>query len=118
LKPTAGLIGYFIVSEQANSLWGTQSLGGTRGVIIEKLTLDGDKVNSPSAAGLGIYGWNPYLNDLKIINFSGNGLRTEWADSGNPNGGMEGTFSNLIIDKSGEHGWQFAGHTIALFTML
>ncbi|EBS2632562.1 hypothetical protein DRX00_12420 [Salmonella enterica subsp. enterica serovar Gatuni] len=109
LKPSAGLSGYLVISDQANSLWGTQSLNGVRGVIIEDLTLDGDKINSPGASGIGIYGWNTCLKGVKIINFAGNGLRTEWADSGNASGGMEGTFSDLIIDKSGEHGWQFAG---------
>lgn len=98
-----------ILSDGANSLWGTQSLGGVRGVVIENLTIDGNKASNALGSGIALYGFNPRLSNVKIVNCGKNALRTEWADSGNATGGMEGTFENLILDSSGEDGWRFAG---------
>lgn len=109
LKLADGVNAPLLKSDGADALWGTQSLGGVRGVIIENLTIDGNKASNSDGSGVAIYGFNPRLSNVKIINCGKNGLRTEWADSGNASGGMEGTFENISIDKSGEDGWRFAG---------
>ena len=73
------------------------------------MTLDGNKANNTAGSGIAVYGQDIKVKNMSIKNFATYGIRTEWADSGDPSGGMEGFFENIIIDKSGEHGWRFAG---------
>lgn len=109
LKLKPGSANALIYGENSDSLWGTQSLDGCDGTIIRNLTIDADKDNSPNGSGIAIYGFRTRIEDVNIIRAGGCGMRTEWADSGNASGGMEGSFKNILIDKSGEHGWRFAG---------
>lgn len=109
LKLLSGSVNALLYGANSNSLWGTNSLLGEDGIIIENLTIDGDKANSPNGSAIAIYGPRTRIDKVNIINAGKNGLRTEWADSGNADGGMEGSFSKIVIDKSGEHGWRFAG---------
>ncbi|EHK6196117.1 hypothetical protein IPA75_003580 [Escherichia coli] len=109
LKLLAGSINALLYGANSNSLWGTNSLLGEDGIIVENLTIDADRANSPNGSAIAIYGPRTRINKVNIINSGKNGIRTEWADSGFPNGGMEGSFSEIVIDKSGEHGWRFAG---------
>ncbi|WGG56827.1 glycosyl hydrolase family 28-related protein [Enterobacter roggenkampii] len=109
LKLLAGSINALLYGANSDALWGTNSLLGEDGIIIENLTIDSDKANSPNGSGIAIYGPRTRIDKVNIINSGKNGLRTEWADSGNPDGGMEGSFSKIVIDKSGGDGWRFAG---------
>lgn len=109
LKLLAGSTNALLYGANSDALWGTNSLLGEDGIIVENLTIDADKVNSPSGSGIAIYGPRTRIDKVNIINAGKNGLRTEWAGSGNPDGGMEGSFSKIVIDKSGEDGWRFAG---------
>lgn len=109
LKMKNGTNAACIYSDGADALWGTQSLGGVDGTIIKGLTIDGNKANNATGSGIALYGFRVRVEDVNIINCGRNGMRTEWADSGNASGGMEGSFKNILIDKSGEDGWRFAG---------
>ncbi|CAH5919812.1 hypothetical protein AI2916V1_4116 [Enterobacter cloacae] len=109
LKLLAGSVNALLYGANSNSLWGTNSLLGEDGIIVENLSIDADKANSPNGSAIAIYGPRTRIDKINIINAGKNGLRTEWADSGNADGGMEGSFSKIVIDKSGEHGWRFAG---------
>lgn len=109
LKLLAGSTNALLYGANSDALWGTNSLLGEDGIIVENLTIDADKVNSPNGSAIAIYGPRTRINKVNIINSGKNGMRTEWADSGNVDGGMEGSFSKIVIDKSGEHGWRFAG---------
>ena len=109
LKLKNGTNAACIYSDGADALWGTQSLGGVDGTIIKNLTIDGNKANNATGSGIALYGFRIRVEGVNIINCGRNGMRTEWADSGNASGGMEGSFKNILIDKSGEDGWRFAG---------
>ncbi|EFM3788011.1 endo-N-acetylneuraminidase domain protein [Escherichia coli MP021561.2] len=109
LKLLAGSVNALLYGANSNSLWGTNSLLGEDGIIVENLSIDADKANSPNGSAIAIYGPRTRIDKVNIINAGKNGLRTEWADSGNADGGMEGSFSKIVIDKSGEDGWRFAG---------
>lgn len=109
LKLLSGSINALLYGANSDALWGTNSLLGEDGIIVENLTIDADKANSPNGSGIAIYGLRTRIDKVNIINAGKNGLRTEWADSGNTDGGMEGSFSKIVIDKSGEDGWRFAG---------
>ncbi|HBM7633460.1 TPA: hypothetical protein LZ311_005631 [Enterobacter asburiae] len=109
LKLLSGSVNALLYGANSNSLWGTNSLLGEDGIIVENLSIDADKANSPNGSAIAIYGPRTRIDKVNIINSGKNGLRTEWADSGFANGGMEGSFSKIVIDKSGEHGWRFAG---------
>ncbi|MGA6783745.1 phage tailspike protein [Escherichia coli] len=109
LKLLAGSTNALLYGANSDALWGTNSLLGEDGIIVENLTIDADKANSPNGSAIAIYGPRTRIDKVNIINAGKNGLRTEWADSGNADGGMEGSFSKIVIDKSGEDGWRFAG---------
>lgn len=109
LRLLAGSVNALLYGANSNSLWGSNSLLGEDGIIVENLTIDADKTSSPNGSGIAIYGPRTRIDKVNIINSGKNGIRTEWADSGFANGGMEGSFSKIVIDKSGEHGWRFAG---------
>ncbi|WP_370609699.1 phage tailspike protein [Citrobacter portucalensis] len=109
LKLLTGSINALLYGANSDALWGTNSLLGKDGIIVENLTIDADKVNSPNGSAIAIYGPRTRIDKVNIINSGKNGLRTEWADSGNADGGMEGSFSKIVIDKSGEDGCRFAG---------
>lgn len=109
LKLKAGTNAPCIYSEGADELWGTQSLGGVDGTTIKDLTIDANKASNVNGSGIALYGYRIRVEGVNIINSGRNGMRTEWADSGNASGGMEGSFKNILIDKSGEDGWRFAG---------
>ncbi|WP_406807457.1 tail fiber/spike domain-containing protein [Citrobacter freundii] len=109
LKLLAGSINALLYGANSDALWGTNSLLGEDGIIVENLTIDADKVNSPNGSAIAIYGPRTRIDKVNIINSGKNGMRTEWADSGNADGGMEGSFSKILIDKTGEDGWRFAG---------
>lgn len=109
LKLLSGSINALLYGANSDALWGTNSLLGEDGIIVENLTIDADKANSPNGSAIAIYGPRTRIDKVNIINAGKNGLRTEWADSGNADGGMEGSFSKIVIDKSGEDGWRFAG---------
>ncbi|EMN1408738.1 hypothetical protein ROS59_000701 [Enterobacter cloacae] len=109
LKLLTGSINALLYGANSDALWGTNSLSGEDGIIVENLTIDADKVNSPNGSAIAIYGPRTRIDKVNIINAGKNGLRTEWADSGNADGGMEGSFSKIVIDKSGGDGWRFAG---------
>lgn len=109
LRLLAGSVNALLYGANSNSLWGSNSLLGEDGIIVENLTIDADKANSPNGSAIAIYGPRTRIDKVNIINAGKNGLRTEWADSGNADGGMEGSFSKIVIDKSGEDGWRFAG---------
>ncbi|MBI1121883.1 hypothetical protein HCI73_12255 [Escherichia coli] len=109
LKLLTGSINALLYGANSDALWGTNSLLGEDGIIVENLTIDADKVNSPNGSAIAIYGPRTRIDKVNIINSGKNGMRTEWADSGNADGGMEGSFSKILIDKTGEDGWRFAG---------
>jgi len=103
IKLISGSTNALLYGANSDALWGTNSLSREDGITIENQTLDADKANSPNGFGIAIYGPRTRIDKVNIINAGKNGLRTEWADSSNADGGMEGSFSKIVIDKSCEY---------------
>lgn len=96
-------------TEDAASLWGTDSVGGSGDVEISDITLDGNRANNTANNCLSFYGWHPVFNHVQLQNCPVYGFRSEWPWGGEPVGGMEGDINGLVIDTTGQHGWRFNG---------
>lgn len=89
----------------ANPAWGNAEEGANR-VTLENFTIDGNRANNTAGAGIFIWGYGLRFDKLQIKNINGIGMHTAFYDGNLP---MEGTFTNILIDTVGEHGWLNSG---------
>lgn len=94
----------------ADSLWGTNTNGGSTRCIFRGFTVDGNKANNTAGSGLAHYGIDPIMDQMDFTNCAEWGLRTE-SGSGTVSDGYsrEGHFSNIRVDNTGKDGWRFSG---------
>lgn len=109
LKLAAGVNADLLISDGFAALTGTLSTAGTPDVEIRDMTVDGNRAGNSGGRCIALFGASPVLERLWIVNAPSDGLHTEWGRGGEPDGGMEGSFSKLKIDRCGRHCWNFAG---------
>lgn len=126
LKQIIGTNLPLIYGANSNANWGNPTPSNiVNGYWIEGLTINGNWNNgtgNTSGDGIAVYGSRPIMRDLFITNCAGNGLRTEYTDSGA--GGidtftMEGHYENIHVDTVGQNGWWNRGpHDSSVFNMI
>jgi hypothetical protein len=91
----------------AYALFGTGSLSGVSFFGLTDLTLDGNRNNNTNGDCLAMYGYFFTFENVYIKNCTNAGIRSEYG----PFGAMasSGYVSNVVIDTTGTHGWQFEG---------
>lgn len=101
-----------IKSEGFDELAGTDSTGGVVEVEIDGLKLDGNKEKQTRGFGLKLYGRKLTLTDVNVYYCKEDGIWTEWSSSPsvtNPEGAMEGIFSNIRSCFNDGRGWRMLG---------
>jgi hypothetical protein len=111
-----------IFSNNVYSLMGSGSTAGEYDFSIRDLTIDGNRVNNSAGASgyhcLNLYGYDYLIQNVRIRNATGKGIRSEWGASGtpSPNGSMESVFDNVKVYNCGTEGIDFLGPHDSMFT--
>lgn len=99
-----------LYSTNADALWGsTTPSQGVQNIGLFDLTVDGNRANNTVAgSGIAFYGEEFTFNNLTVTQCRDHGIRTEWYQ-GDSVFGMEGKFTNIVIDTVGKDGWACNG---------
>lgn len=104
-----------ICSENADTLFGTNSDNGAHNLELSDFSLNGNRQRTGNSSGitsgtcLKYYGRTNRFKNLRIYHSADDGMRTEWGTGGNLTEGLEGRFSSITIGYSGGNGWRFGG---------
>jgi hypothetical protein len=114
LKLKAASNVHVIEGENADALFGGGTYSGIRNFGLFDLGIDGNRANQSPAnpdlcCGVAFYGSKGHLARLTIKEVDGDGLRSEWGQYGEPVGGMEARYDDIVIDTVGRHGWRNGG---------
>lgn len=110
IKLVAGANTDLLKAQNADSLWGTNTNGGSTRCLFRNLTFDGNRAHNTSGSCLAHYGIDPIIDQVDFRQAPTYCLRTE-SGSGTTTDGYsrEGHFSHLRMDTSGIDGWRFSG---------
>lgn len=92
-----------IVTNGAEALFGTGSLGGIHSAGLEGLRIDGNKANNSAGRGLVAYWYHCRMRSVHIVNCKEQGIFEEWGDFGAPDEtyeSMENHYDDVIVGLS------------------